>query len=104
MAISAGDWSPTDTLLAMALRLDEQARCPGCGEYADEAHDPEMDGGYEVEEVVCQACAARARWQTEHQKSKNPEPGVLTVLRKLTKKKRKRRASGAQPRAGHDPA
>lgn len=71
-------------MLATALWMDEQSKCPGCGCYSDEAHDPEMDGGYEVEEVVCQACAARGRWQADRQGK--TDHGVLTSLRKLTKK------------------
>lgn len=84
-------WCETDTLLSMALTLDERSKCPGCGQYVDEAHDPDMDGGFEVEEIVCYACAAQERWRTEHQKN-HPEPGTLTFIKKLVERRpRKRR-------------
>jgi len=84
-----------DELLAMAAKLDDLAKCPGCGQYTDEAHDPENDGGYDVEEVVCYACAAQERWRRDKEKSR-PEPGTLTLLKRLVSKRRQRRASNVR--------
>lgn len=83
-------WSEVDTLLSVALTLDARSKCPGCGQYVDEAHDPDMDGGFTVEETVCHGCAAQERWRRDHEKNR-PEPGTLTWLKKLTKKKPRRR-------------
>lgn len=83
-------WCEADTLLSMALTLDEKARCPGCGQYMDEAHDPDNDGAFEVEEAVCYACAAQERWRRDHEKNR-PEAGTLTYLRKLVARRPRKR-------------
>jgi len=78
--ISKGGWSETDRLLTAALKLHEQSKCSnGCGHYTDEAWDDDADGWYEADDsTVCHACAARERWQRDHQDgTARPEPGQL---------------------------
>lgn len=55
----------------MALHTLDSLLCPcGCGQYADESHDPESDGWWQVDtETVCYAGAALAQWR----KDKGPE-------------------------------
>ncbi len=69
-------WTDRDRLLAVALTIDEDARCTcGCGHYVDVAHDPESDGWLEVRaDVTCYARAALDQW---HKDVKDPEPGQL---------------------------
>lgn len=43
----------------MALQLYEDGLCPGCGQPASRAHDPDMEGYYVAVTRTCQACAAR---------------------------------------------
>lgn len=54
--------------------------CPcGCGQFRDEAHDPESDGWWEVDaSIICQAGAALETWRRAQ---KEPVPGVLPVVR-----------------------
>jgi hypothetical protein len=66
--------------------------CPGgCGQYVDEAHNPENAGGYEAHQQVCYACAAREELQRSQTGDSRAEPGSLTYVRKLQKAPRRRR-------------
>lgn len=60
---------PEDYDLAMEAEAERRLRCSGCGHPRDESMDPARDlppgmggvGEYETHDVVCQACAAKAR-------------------------------------------
>lgn len=71
-------WCEEDRILSQALILDEDARCKGCGHYADESHDPDMDGWYEVETETCHACAARDRESAG--RTGDPAPGEIIYV------------------------
>ena len=74
-----GRWSEVDRKLAIALTLHDRDLCPGgCGHYLDETS--EMDGWHEAHTVVCDACAARDRYNEEAAKSDSRVPGSLTVV------------------------
>lgn len=87
-------WGETDFLLTQALDLHEEMLCPGgCGQYADDAHDDNNEGGFEVQELTCHACAAREQWQADHGGDKRPEPGTLTYVKQLERAPRRRRGA-----------
>lgn len=80
-------------MLAQALTVHEQSRCPGgCGHYADEAHSDDNDGAFEVDTSrYCHACAALEIYRrSQREKKVEPEPGQLTVVRKLTRRLRRK--------------
>lgn len=58
-------WLPSDRLLSIALTLHEQARA-SCGHFMDEAFGGK--GDWQVDQVVCGACAAIEEHQAEHDK------------------------------------
>lgn len=66
-----GPWSPRDRELAKALVLHEAMTCDGCGMPAHEAQDPDREGWYNAEPVICAGCLAIAKAARD-----NDEPGV----------------------------
>lgn len=50
-----------DSILAHAHTLAEQMVCPGCGQPKHEAYNPDSEGWYVVDDVICQGCAAVSR-------------------------------------------
>lgn len=70
-------WLDADRDEALALHLEEQARCPGgCGELLAISTSPQADGEYAADEIRCHACAARARAAS----SPDDPQGLLTVI------------------------
>lgn len=61
----------------LALSLYESMLCGcGCGQWAEDAHDPDTDGEWEViDDDVCYAGAALDEWRSENAES--AEPGQL---------------------------
>ena len=76
LGVGAGEWTETDRTLALAHHAYRQGLCACCGNPRRLAHDSRMDGWYEPTETICEACAAKDRWNAEHKK-KEPEPGLL---------------------------
>lgn len=64
-------WSPRDRELAKALLLYERSICDGCGQPAHEAQDPDKEGWYQVDTVICAGCKALATETRD-----DPEPGA----------------------------
>jgi hypothetical protein len=86
-------WGETDFLLTQALEIHDRMLCPGgCGQYADEAHSGEWDGGFSVDERQCHACAAREQWEREHRGEDRPAGTLLSVVKQ---QKATRRIPGA---------
>jgi YD repeat-containing protein len=50
------EWTDEDRGWAIAFIRDEATRCGGCGQPAEEAHNPATSGTWTVEQVICQAC------------------------------------------------
>lgn len=98
LALDVKPWGETDFLLTQALELHDRMLCPGgCGQYADEAHDDDNEGGYEVVTVLCHACAAREEWHKDHSGDEKPGPGTQTAVVKRQRASR-RPAGAARPR------
>ncbi len=76
LGLEEGGWTETDRLLALAYHGYKQGLCAQCGFPARLAHGGGMDGWYETTETVCDACAAKDRWQKDHEKG-TPEPVLL---------------------------
>lgn len=57
----SGGWTFTDRVLATALILSEDMRCPGCGMPKHEAWNPDSEGWYEHREATCNGCSALQR-------------------------------------------
>lgn len=48
----------------------------GCGQWAEDAHDPDTNGWWEVDDSqICEAGAALDEWRKEH--GERAEPGQL---------------------------
>ena len=78
-----GRWkrlSETDAGLMFALSVYEGSLCGcGCGQWAQDAHDPDTDGEWEViDDDFCYAGAALEEWQKEN--AGDAEPGQLIRL------------------------
>lgn len=56
--------------------MHEQSKCGGCGQPRHLAHDSDTDGWWNVETVVCQACAVIANESNEHD-----EPGTMVGVK-----------------------
>lgn len=69
--------SETDAGLLYAFSIYEASLCKcGCGQWAEQAHDPDTDGWWEVDDsTVCYAGAASEEWRKEN--GENAEPGQL---------------------------
>jgi hypothetical protein len=52
-------WADQDRDEAVALILEEWDTCSGCGQVLSEATDPDAEGRYTVDEVMCAGCQAR---------------------------------------------
>lgn len=50
---------PEDVEWALEYQRWEKAICSGCGHPLDESMDPEFEGAYDAEWVVCHACSAK---------------------------------------------
>ena len=62
-----------------------------CGQYADQAFDPDTDGWWEVDtETVCYACAALAEWR-EDKGPEQMEKGAQVRVRLDPEYRRRRR-------------
>lgn len=48
-------------MLAVAVVLADDMRCPGCGHPRHEAWNPDSAGWYELREAECQACSVIER-------------------------------------------
>ncbi len=70
-----GPWTQTDRVLAEALEIHGRNTCPDCGHHARVAYDEDLNGWFEVETSVCEACAVRERWLKEEEK-RSSEPGT----------------------------
>lgn len=79
LGLEQGEWTETDRLLALAYRAYKQGLCSGCGQPVRLAHG-DMEGWYETTETVCAACAAKDRYQRDHEKD-TPEPGLMVGLK-----------------------
>lgn len=67
-------------LLMAALHTHDQGLCVcGCGQYSELAHDPDTDGWWEVETMVCNAGAALADW--DEREGKTAESGTMRYVR-----------------------
>lgn len=65
-------------MLALSLYEAQLCQC-GCGQWAEDAHDPDTDGEWEViDDDVCYAGAALEQWQKEN--AEDAEPGQLIRL------------------------
>ncbi|EFQ82700.1 hypothetical protein HMPREF0063_11909 [Aeromicrobium marinum DSM 15272] len=71
-AEAAGPWSERDRELSKSLLLYERSLCDGCGNDAAQAQDPDREGWYLVQPVVCAGCRAKEL----EAKQSPPEPGV----------------------------
>lgn len=60
-------WTLRDRILALALQLYEDGLCPGCGQPASRAHNPDMEGYYVASTTRCWACAARETQAADQQ-------------------------------------
>lgn len=70
-----------DFWLTMALDIhDKDLLCPcGCGYYRAEAHDPDYDGWFAVDDsTICQARAARELYEKED--GQDADPGTLIMI------------------------
>ena len=65
-------WTARDRELAKALLLYEDTECSGCGQPVEESLDPDREGWYVVEPVICAGCQALAK-AAERER---PEPGL----------------------------
>lgn len=74
LGIKRPKWCEEDRLLAEALQLDEDSRCPGCGHYRDVAWAKEGSGRFELDSETCHACALT---QDHHGTGKH-DPGEYT--------------------------
>ena len=52
-------WSDQDQAEAVALVLEEWDTCRGCGQRLSESIDPEAEGHYTVDEVMCAGCQVK---------------------------------------------
>jgi hypothetical protein len=53
------EWLESDRAEALALGLEDAARCGGCGQPVDESMDEDSEGSYQAKAYSCHACAAR---------------------------------------------
>lgn len=70
-----------DYQLTIALDIhDNDLLCPcGCGFYTVDAHDPDSEGWYEVDDsTICNARAASAQYEKED--GQDAEPGTLITV------------------------
>lgn len=80
MGLDYPPWGETDRILALARARLRAMVCPcGCGQWADEAHDPASKSEWWVDTDTCYAGAALAQFHKD-----NPEPpdGQLVVVRR----------------------
>lgn len=69
-------WTDKDRLLAVALHLYDASLCPDCDQPARLAHNPEWEGWFDTETVVCQSCAAVERDNKAARATGEPDPGT----------------------------
>lgn len=68
------EWGETDFLLTQAYDITLSMRCScGCGQWSDEARDPDTDGLWVVRERECFARKASVDWVRDNK----PDPHVL---------------------------
>lgn len=72
-------WGETDCLLIMARESLRAALCSCCGQYVDEAHDPNKH--WDVEVLKCYAGAAV---ETYRKANPEPSPGLLIMPKLVT--------------------
>ena len=75
-------WTDDDRGWALALHLEEQAACKGCGQPRDVAHAIENSYAYKVVESRCHACAARDEQQRRRVDTSQPASmdGLYTLV------------------------
>lgn len=79
LGVPRGRWSEVDRKLAQALTLHDKDVCPGgCGHYLDETSTE--DGWHEAHTLVCDACAARDKYNAELSKNDSRVPGTLVYV------------------------
>lgn len=61
-------FTPADTRLAIELQTEEDLTCKGCGHPRDESMDPDHEQAYEIDEIYCDPCAAKAEYQRQQGK------------------------------------
>lgn len=72
------DLPEVDRLLALALSLYEDSRCPGCGQALHESMDPDLlDEWTTMHPVRCGACTALGRAAENDADQKREHPGAL---------------------------
>ena len=76
LGLSYRQWGETDQLLTLAYEQCEASRCGcGCGQWMDEAHNPETSGWWEVDSTVCFAGVALGEWRDQ-----NKDAGAGTLI------------------------
>lgn len=70
-------WSSRDRELAKALMLEERLHCPDCGQLTEESHDPDREGWYITEPIICAGCQALAKASRDA----SDEPGLRFAVR-----------------------
>ena len=70
-------WSDRDRELAQSLDLFEGTLCGGCGHSTLETGDPDREGWYDAEPMICAGCQAIQKAQADA----DPEPGVRWAAR-----------------------
>lgn len=51
--------NPRNRALAKALTIYERSTCDGCGHPVSQTHDPDYEGWFEAEVIICAGCKAR---------------------------------------------
>ena len=86
--VEAPAFTDDDRVLLLALdiaeALMEQQKCPGCGQPIDQAWHADLEGWWEVDQVVCHACTAVAKARAEVTGAKEPDQPVFFSAPRLT--------------------
>lgn len=80
LGLPVEEWGETDALLTQAyIALDDlRCRC-GCGQWADEAHDPDTEGRWHIS--ADDTCYAGAAIEEHRKTNSSPQPGALLSIR-----------------------